>query len=242
MGSRRYIASHRQAPYRRVITTVEFLLAIGVVAGLFWAALVLWRGELLGGALLVLLTGSCFGFPFFNVPLSPVPLTIDRLLLAVLVTQYLVYRHRGLILPKPLSKPDYLLVAFLLVLAASTLTHDFQYRKWQPLAHFVFFYFMPAVMYVVARQIRWTARSAGWLFGSLAIFGVYLAATAVAETHQWWDFVFPRYIGSSDYQEFLGRGRGPFLNPAAGGIVQASGYARRWSGGRGSIGSASCCC
>ena len=46
---------------------------------------------------------------------------------------------------------------------------------------------------------------------------------AIAETYQAWEFVFPRYIASPDFHEFLGRGRGPFLNPAANGIVQGLG-------------------
>ena len=41
----------------------------------------------------------------------------------------------------------------------------------------------------------------------------------MAETHQAWWLVFPRYIASAAYPEFFGRGRGPYLNPAANGMV-----------------------
>ncbi len=197
-------------------------LGLAVVA---WAAIVLARGGLVGTALLVLLAGSCFGHPFFHVATGPVPLTADRVLLVVLVAQYAVYRRFGGdgADPKPLAKVDYLLGAFLLVLLASTLVHDFRVERWRPLAFFLFFYLMPVVMYWIARQTLWTERAAWWLFGSLGAFSLYLCLTAVAETHGWWAAVFPRYIASAQFEEFLGRGRGPFLNPVANGIVQGVG-------------------
>jgi O-antigen ligase len=202
---------------------MEFILAIGALVGLFWVGVVLARGGLVGGALLVLLAGSCFGHPFFKVPFDPVPLTADRLLLAVLVIQYLVYRRWGWADPKPLTKTDYLLAALLIVVTASALAHDFQFKKMQPLSRLGFFYLMPAVMYWMVREARWTERAAWWLFSSLGVFGLYLCLTAVAETHQAWAFVFPKYIQTSEYREFLGRGRGPLLNPVANGLMQGLG-------------------
>ncbi len=198
------------------------LSAVGLAA-VAWTAIVLIRGGLVGTALLVLLAGSCFGHPFFHVAMSPVPLTADRLLLLVLVAQYAVYRRFGGADPKPLAKVDYLLFAFLLVLLVSTLSHDFRVERWRPLAFFMFFYLMPVVMYWIARQTLWTERAAWWLFGSLGAFSLYLCLTAIAETHGWWAAVFPRYIASAQFEEFLGRGRGPFLNPVANGIVQGVG-------------------
>ncbi len=176
-----------------------------------------------GRALLVLLAGSCFGYPFFNLPAGPIPLTADRLLLVVLVVQYWFYRRWGWADPKPLAAADYILLALVVVLTASTITHDFRFQKMQPLSQLVFFYAMPVAMYWLVRQTRWTDRAARWMFASVAIFGVYLCLTAVAETHQIWAVVFPKYIASSATREFLGRGRGPFLNPAANGLVQGLG-------------------
>ena len=50
-----------------------------------------------------------------------------------------------------------------------------------------------------------------------------LAVTAIAETNQWWWLVYPKYITYEDYGGFiLGRGRGPFLNPSACGLVQGT--------------------
>ncbi len=199
------------------------ILAVGALVVALWAAIVLVRGGLVGTALLVLLAGSCFGHPFFHVNTGPVPLTADRLLLVILVAQYVVYRRWGWAEPKPVTKGDWLLGAFLGVLILNTFTHDFRVERWRPAAFLIFFYLMPAVMYWIARQTHWSERAAGWLFGSLAGFGLYVALTAVAETHGWWQFVFPRYITSPEFSEFFGRGRGPFLNPVANGIVQSVG-------------------
>jgi O-antigen ligase len=73
------------------------------------------------------------------------------------------------------------------------------------------------------RQSAWSQRAAPWVLGSLAVFGVYLCITAIAEVHRAWEFVFPSYIASSEFREFLGRGRGPYLNPVANGLVQSLG-------------------
>jgi len=202
---------------------VEFLLAIGAVVALLWAAVVLVRGGLIGGALLVLLAGSCFGHPFFNLPAGPLPFTADRVLLAVLLMQYAMYRRWGWTDPKPLVSADYALAALVTVLLASTFSHDFLYRKAQPLAQLVFFFLMPTALYWVVRQSPWTRRGARWVLTSLALFGAYLCLTAVAETHGAWAFVVPRYIASPEVHEFFGRGRGPFLNPVANGMVQSLG-------------------
>ena len=199
------------------------MLAIGVLVALFWVGVVFLRGGLLGGSLLMLLVGSCFGHPFFNLPTGLLPLTADRLLLVVLLAQYVVYRRWGWTDPKPLTVADYVLGTFLLVLVVSALAHDFRANNVRPLSQLVIFYLMPAAMYWVARQTRFTEQAARWLFFSLAAFGLYLSVTAVAETHQAWAFVFPRYIGSAEFKEFFGRGRGPFLNPVANGIVQGLG-------------------
>ncbi len=124
--------NHRRLDYR-----AEIMLMIGALVALFWAGVVFLRGGLIGGSLLVLLAGSCFGHPFFNVPLGPMPLTLDRLLLAVLAAQYFVYRRWGWIDPMPLAAADYVLAAFLVVLVISTMTHDFRAKNAQPLSQLV---------------------------------------------------------------------------------------------------------
>jgi O-antigen ligase len=177
------------------------------------------RGGPIAGALLVLLAGICFGHPFFRVPLGVIPITADRLLLAIVFVQYLFYRHWNWIERKPLVAADYLLAALVLLLLVSTFTHDYEYQKARPVAQLVFFYLMPVALYWIVRESDFSARSASWLLGSIVAFGVYLSLTAIAEVHQAKSFVFPQYIMSSEVREFLGRGRGPLLNPMANGAL-----------------------
>jgi O-antigen ligase len=210
-------------PQPQATLTVEFMLTIGALVALFWLGVVFLRGGLIGGCLAVLLAGSCFGHPFFNVSTGLLPLTADRLLLVVLLTQYVVYRHWGWTDPKPLAKADFVLGAFIVLLLLSTLAHDFQANNARPLSQLVSFYLMPLALYWVARQATISERAMDWIVGGLAVFGVYLAATAIAETYEIWWLVYPEYIGSAKFPMFLGRGRGPFLNPISCGMFQCIG-------------------
>jgi O-antigen ligase len=208
-----------------------FLMLFAGILCLVWGAVLLRRGGLLGGSLVVLLAGICFSHPFFNVPLGPIPITLDRVLLAGLVVAAFVYRRFGWTRPKPMTPADWALGAFIAVLVASTLTHDWQVHKAQPVAQVLFFFLMPVAMYCVVRQTPLSERALEWMYLALGLFGIYLALTSMAEVRQMWAFVFPRYIGSTEYVEFFGRGRGPLLNPAGSGILQGLcllGMLMRW--------------
>jgi len=115
------------------------------------------------------------------------------------------------------------LLAMLGVLTVSTLTHDWQARANQPAnqpaARLVLFYLVPAGLYWVARQSRISPRGLRGMFALLGLLGIYVAATAIAEwQHQGW-LVFPRYISAASNPAFLGRARGPLLNPMGNGIL-----------------------
>ncbi len=197
---------------------MEVILFFAVLAGLVWGAALIARGGLLAGCCLVLLAGSCFGHPFFHTQLGPLPITADRLLLAVLVVAYAAFRKLGLADPKPLRKSDYVLFALVGLLVVSTFTHAWWAGHSQPVARLLLEYLMPVALYWVARQTKLTATGVYWVFGLLAAFAVYLGVTAIAESHDLWWAVFPKYVVNSGYKEFLGRGRGPFLNPISCGV------------------------
>ncbi|HTU26669.1 MAG TPA: O-antigen ligase family protein [Pirellulales bacterium] len=208
-----------------------FFMLVGGLIGLLWGAVLLRHAGLVGGALAVLLTGICFSHPFFNVPLGPLPITIDRVLLGGLVIGTIVGRRFGWTEPKRMTSADWALAVFVFVLLASTLSHDWQVNKSQPLAQVVFFFLMPVAFYWVVRQMRVTEQALEGMYLALGLFGIYLALTSLAEVRQMWAFVFPRYIGSTEYVEFYGRGRGPLLNPAGSGILQGLcllGMLMRW--------------
>ena len=195
------------------------ILVIAGVAGLIWTVVLFRWGDLVGGCLAVLLTGSIFGHAFFHISV----VTADRLLLAGLAVVYVGYRRLGWADPKPIAKADIAFFLFLFVLTLSTFTHNWQLHGAQPLATLLFFFLLPAALYWIGRQAKLTEQAVRTIFTSLAVFGVYLAATAIAEKLNAWTFVFPKYIASPAYEEFYGRARGPFLNPIGCGLFLSVG-------------------
>lgn len=201
---------------------MEAVLVIAGAVAIVWGAVLFLRGGLLAGCVAVIVAGTCFGYPFFHVPLSPVPLTIDRVLWVVLLAQYAVWRRFNLADPKPLRKAELALGLLYAVLLISLLAHDWRAHNAQPASRFVFYYLMPFGMYWVARQARLSARGMLAADAVLGAFGIYLAFTALAETQQISWLIFPKYISSPEYPEFFGRGRGPLLNPIGTGFFMSA--------------------
>ena len=192
------------------------LVPIFALAGLVWWIVIIRKGGLIAGGLLTLLAGICFGHPFFHVSL----LTIDRVLVVVLLATYLVMRKLGASKAgPPLSGLDVIFGAYIAYVGVSTITHDWTWENNLPASRLVFYYALPAAMYFAGRQTELTARSVRVMLGCLAGFGFYVAITAIAENAELYSLVFPRYIASASFEEFLGRGRGPLLNPVANGIL-----------------------
>jgi O-Antigen ligase len=198
---------------------MEGLAIVLGIAAVAWGALLLLRGGILGGCLAVLVTGCCLGYPFFNIPTKPLPLTVDRVLWAVLIVQYVIWRRLGWADPKPLGKAEFLLLAFVGLLTLSALGHDWQSHHDLAASRVTFFYVMPLGLYWTARQSRLSERAVLVVLACLTGFGVYLGITALGEVANAPWLVFPRYVMSPKYAEFLGRARGPLLNPIGNGIV-----------------------
>ena len=207
----------RRPAWQRLAVMTALTVSSGIVA-LVWGALLLQRLGLLAGAVAVLIAGCCFGALFYRVSVGPLPITADRVLLVVLLAVYAGCRWRGLAANKPIAGPDLLFGAWLTTLVLSTVTHDWQINDSQPLATLLFFFLMPAGLYWLGRQSELNEKTIRLLVAGLAVFGVYLACTALAETQQAWWLVYPRYIASAQHEEFFGRGRGPLLNPIGGGL------------------------
>jgi len=198
---------------------IEPLVAIAALVGVVWGAVIFLRGGLLAGALTVLLAGTCCGSPALLVSAGPMPLTSDRILWALLMVQLLVWWRIGLTASRHIGRTEAILLAFIGVLAASVVMHDWRVTNDRPLSQFAFFYLMPVGIYWAGWQARITERGLKTMFVLMGIFGVYLALTAIAERWELTALVFPRYIVIPKYQEFLGRSRGPLLNPAANGML-----------------------
>lgn len=197
---------------------MQIIFLITALAALVWACVYFVRGNLMLGCLGVLLAGCAFDHPFYHTTGS-IPLTLYRVLWVGLVGTCLVWRRMGRTDPKPTGAAEIAMWAFLLAVALSAITHDWKTNDYKPLTSLVLCYVMPAGVYWVVRQAKYDEKTLKTIFAALGGFGLYLALTGIAEVSgQWWA-VFPKYIVSAEYPEFLGRARGPFLNPSANGFI-----------------------
>lgn len=197
---------------------IAVLAILGLVAAV-WTLVVFRRGGLVTACLLVLATGVCFGPFFFSQSAGPVQISMDRLLWGALIAYYAVARVTGATVRRPLTRADLFLGAFYVVVVANVVAFDFRHAEARPLAQLLFYHLLPLGMYWVARHAVYTRRTIVGMLTALAVFGVYLGATAVAETHGLGWLVYPRYIASTENLEFLGRARGPLMNPAGAGVL-----------------------
>lgn len=200
---------------------MEFLAFILALGGLVWGLVLVRAGGLLAAGLVALFAGIAFGPPFFSLPGGPIPITIDRVLLAGLVAMYALYRWCGWVQRRPMTAADFVVLTLIGVLTANVFMHDWRINRMQSVSYLLFFWMMPLALYWVVRHVRLSDRALRNTCVAFAVLGVYLAVTAVCEARYQWRFVFPRYIVSPGYVEFLGRGRGPLLNPPGNGILMA---------------------
>lgn len=193
---------------------MAFLTIIAGLACGCWGLILALRGSVLVLSGLVLMVGAVFGSQWWQFDVSGVTLSLDRILLVVLVGSYLVQRKLGSSAPKPFGRAEYLLGGFLGLLVLNTFLHDWQrVAKGEPpiVPHLLEGYLVPALLYAVVRGSQIDARRVAWVYGLFAVFGIYLAATAVCEMSGAWNLVFPRFISDPRLGIHFGRARGPFL-------------------------------
>jgi O-antigen ligase len=220
--------------------------ALAIIAGillLLWWAVYALRGSLIHGCLAFLAVALCFGYNFFKFEVGPISMTLDRVVLLGLIVVYVVQRRLGLTDPKPVTWPDVVMLLLGVVLALSKFSHSFEADAtgkvvlWQLIAGFL----LPMVVYWIARQSPIDERAIVTTYVVLAIVGVYLAVTALAEvTQQWW-LVFPSYIADPKVGIHFGRARGPMVGSQTMGLyldvcLLCLWMARRHLGRMGSLG------
>jgi O-antigen ligase len=212
---------------------MELLIAIAVIGA---AVAVLGKTDQLSLpslALLTVLAAIAFGHPFWNVQLGPFPLTLDRIVVLAMLIAFpvLVWNRRAEL--KPVGRTDLLVLLMAGLLLVSTFLHDWSYRENLPLSRLIFFNLLPFCFYFLARNSLPVAGQLGGFYWLLTGAGFCFAVVAVFEEREWYGLVFPRYIIDPSYVEFLGRARGPFLNPVSLGIFLGTGIlgaAALWRG------------
>jgi len=186
------------------------------------------RGEnvLLVLGLITLLVGIFFGYPFWHSRHSGLPLTLDRMLWIGVVLGLVVVRiPKGLTL-REITRGDIFLAVLITYLGISATITTLREHDSVSVARWIFFYFIPATLYFSVRhaQIRQSVQRV--ILVAFGCVGVYLAITGLAEVFGLRSFVFPSYImDQSISAEFLGRARGPLLNPVVNGFLMTIGWA-----------------
>jgi O-antigen ligase len=201
---------------------MDFLLIVAVLAAAVWAVAVVLRASPLVGALLFIALTVAFGYEFLHIETGAVVLTLDRLWMLVLLAMFCVQWKLGRMDIKPLAWVDVVLLTFLALLTASTLLTTRSATPSRlggpPTWHLMVGYLFPAVLYFVARQSPLTEKRLRFVYAFLALLGVYLSVTAIAEmTHQWW-LVFPTYIADPKIGLHFGRARGPMVQSVSLGL------------------------
>lgn len=189
------------------------LIPFALVA-VFWGWEFLRRCGVIGGCLATIVSGSCLGHPFFHVSV----ITLDRLMLVVVAGMYFMNRSLFGLKARALKSCDWVLVVFTAFMVGNTFTHDWKYGGGQSVSTLLFFYLMPVAVYWLASRCEFGERAQMAVLVTFSLFGIYLTLTAVCEVLGIRALVFPRYIMSVEHEEFLGRGRGPFLNPVGNGM------------------------
>ncbi|TWT75917.1 O-Antigen ligase [Posidoniimonas polymericola] len=197
------------------------VLLLAAIAGMLWALFLAQRSSLLLATLATAAVGYVLGHSFWNAHIGPLPLTLDRLLLAG-VTGLFAYRAwRGQLAPRRIGGVEWALAALLVWLTFSALTSkpggDVQLPT-SPLWRLLFSFWAPALLLFIGRGANESNRAAYWFLAGLTALGSYLALTAVAETAGVWSLVFPRYISDPMLGLHYGRARGPALNSVSLGI------------------------
>ena len=197
---------------------MEDLILILAPAGLVCGALLMLRGSLIAAALLVLLSACCFGYELVHFDLGPLPMTVDRLMLGLVLAMYVWQRALRRTEPKPLNRADVVTLAFVGYLLVSMLLSDwrtFPKEHVGPMWRWVGGYLTPLIVYWAAKQAPWNERASRLVQASITIFGFYLAFTAICEITQQWSLVWPSYIADPSVGLHFGRARGlPFVETA----------------------------
>jgi O-antigen ligase len=194
---------------------VELLILLAIPALLAWSVVYLRFSGILGCAVACLIAGTVLGHPFFHISV----VTLDRLILAACVGLFVGYQFRGWNQPRVWKPADLLFLSFIFAVVLTTFINPSSEGRITPASKLIFFFLLPATLYVIGAQIALSPKQLRLMFASFAVLGIYLALTAVAEKLNWTWAVYPKYIMSPKFSEFLGRGRGPLLNPAANGIL-----------------------
>lgn len=197
------------------------LVALFSIASLIWLVPIVQQGRLLAIAMLTLGVGTVFG-PYFFAIEGPMQISLDRILWVAMLILCIAGWRFGQIHLVGMTRMDWMMLALVVwMLGCSLGGGPTLPNSSPPLARWLFYFAMPAGMYVIARIVPVLRTDVQWLQRGIIGLGFYLSITALLETSGLHTFVLPSYIVDPEYWEFFGRGRGPLMNPAGNGFVMS---------------------
>jgi O-antigen ligase len=197
---------------------VNFLLLVFLLAIAIWAAILLPKIRLAISCAMVVVSGTFFGPDFFAIQ-GPIQLSIDRLLFAVVTAVTALFVLRGDLKLPQLAIPDLLIIGMVVWYFFRAITAGEPPQGSNPVGSWLFYVCIPAVCYALVRVANPSADEIRTIISAMIAVGVYIAIIGFFEARGWYSLVFPRYITDPNVWEFLGRARGPMMNPSANGIV-----------------------
>ncbi len=195
-----------------------YLLLVFSLSASVWAAVLLPRSPLPLLCAIVLIVGTLFGPAFFALD-GLLQISADRLLFAAVFVFGCFQLASGRASLPPLTSSDCLVVILTLWFLLSAWTGGEPSKGVNPTGTWTFYILMPACIYALVRISPPQPRDLQIIVSALIALGVYLAVTGWFESRGWYAWVFPQFIADPQRWEFLGRARGPLLNPSANGIL-----------------------
>ncbi|MEM8912875.1 MAG: hypothetical protein AAGC97_14000, partial [Planctomycetota bacterium] len=206
-----------------------FVLMI-LLAASVWAIPIMKRWSVLTGLAGTVFVGILFGPPFFSIQ-GPIQLSLDRMLVLVSVGWMAIEWRAGTLAKPAWGRHDFVLTALVAWLFLRVLGTDAPPEETPPMSRWLTYFVMPWMVYMMMRCVPLTDLALRRLLNVMLGLGCYVAAIGIFEVTGLHGLVFPRYIVDPQYWEFLGRARGPLMNPAGNGVFLTSTLAigcHRW--------------
>ena len=204
-------------------TIVGLLIILFLLAAIVWLIPVVHAERLFPVAVLVVLLGTVFGPRFFMIQ-SVIQLSIDRMLWGAMIALALIQFRVGNVKMFRLTRIDWIILAFIGYIFLSAMTGISTAYATKAFSRWLFYVVMPGGLYLIARLVKLRESDVQFFFKAILCLAVYLAFTGLCEVMGIYALVFPKYILNQEDWEFLGRARGPLMNPIGNGFILSIGF------------------